>query len=307
MLNEYQIKKILKETGHWDYPFGEQMPLGDVPLDSPEGRYRVESYQDFLRPTLELITTGMHPERLSVTAKIDGVVGPVTMALFETPRCGMPDYGFGFDAEAVGLGAWKRCHDIGEFHACSVRFINSPPSWLAPLLPEVLKRVQAAYDEAGLRFYFAIPGETPKSPVNIEAEFVGSSGGWIGLAILGSRSQTCTAQPLWCKYLHTYTGGSSDEARIQQWTSLIKHELGHNCRYNHTSGGVMNPSIIPGLPTSWKNDVLWPSLKADFGGEPVEPIPPPQPPVPPSPPTGVERVTIERDSQGKYRLLSVWE
>lgn len=308
-MTDLEIKQLLDRTGHWNYPFGEYNPLAGyldlVDLRSPEARLRIESYQDFMRVPLEMITAEHHPYRRSAAPRIDGVIGPDTLRLLEMPRCGMPDYGPAMaEEEAVGAGAWKQCHGVGDFHGCSVQWTNSPPSWLAPLFPEVLRRVTEAYDEAGLRFYFTMPGESPaKTPVNIRASFVGSSSGWIGLALIGSRNIGCTDTSLWCQYLSTFTGGSDDESRIRQWTSLVKHELGHNCRYNHTSGGVMNPSIMNNQPTSWRNDVLWPSLAADFGGERVPGDTPPPPPGPP----GIERVTIERNALGKYRLLGPWE
>lgn len=195
---------------------------------------------------------------------------------------------------AIGVGNWKGCHGIGNFH-CAIVKVNQAglPSFLKPVFLEVLKRVQQAYAEVGLLFRFTslegqdlLTGENVGSQSNTNMSFVSSSDGWIGLAILGN-NQGCQ-DTIWCKFLNTYQGGNSAEAIITQWVTLIKHELGHNCGRNHTNGGVMNPSLVNGLPTLWvPGDPSTSWLKAQFGGVPV-PIPGggggsgnPNPPKPP--------------------------
>lgn len=194
----------------------------------------------------------------------DGECGPATQLVLDLPRCGHPDYSAADDiAEAVGSGNWKRCHGVGEYHSASIRVTNSPPSFLAPLFDEVKKRTVDAYAEVGLLLHF-----DGRNPRNIDFSFVGSSTGWIGLAIVSNNS-TCSSSPIWCRYLSTYRGGSTNEAITTQWTTLVKHELGHNTGMGHTNGGVMNPSLINNLPTSWRGDVAWNQLAQRFGGQPV--------------------------------------
>ena len=47
------------------------------------------------------------------------------------------------------------------------------------------------------------------------------------------------------------------------------HELGHNAGLQHTRGGVMSPSIVHGLPSSWKGDPSRSVLARYYGGEPI--------------------------------------
>lgn len=315
MTVDQQIIALLAQYGHLNHPFGD--PATDIPSDPGDEDYptllsdprvmrAVQSYQDFSALTLESLIAKHYPERRSAAVRADGIVGPATAELFSLPRCGMADYSAADPMEAIGAGPWKSCHNIGNFHSCSVQFVNDPPAWLSPLLPEICRRVQQAYDEVGLRFWFTLPGEEPEhTPVQIEASFVGSSSGWIGLSLLGNRGMGCGNEGYWCKFLQTYKGGSTKEDQIQQWTTLVKHEIGHSCRYNHTRGGVMNPSIVNGLPISWKNDPLWDTLVADFGGVPV-PVSDPGPgPLPPNAASiaGTLKITVEGKDLGDYILV----
>ncbi len=246
----------------------------------------------------------------------DGHVGPAMVKFFEEDiqnRCPVPDYappkGVVFQFEdpylqevalamqaaepALGVGNWKACHNVGDAHCATVLVdpanmpVHVQGSWTT-----ILRLVQKSYADVGLLFRFLdqqrrdyLTGETVDSNINIDLSFVNRSDGWIGLAIVGN-NQTCGSR-IWCRFLATYKGGSTDQQVVQQWVSLLKHELGHNCSFGHTTGGVMNPSLIPGLPTEWTaSDPTTPKLKREFGGVPV-PIPggggndpkPPKPPV----------------------------
>jgi hypothetical protein len=253
--------------------------------------------------------------KAGVVADLDGNIhNPAIMGMVISGRCPVPDYvppigvSFNFDdpdlqlvvermqqdqtLEAIGVGNWKGCNNVGDFH-CSVVKVDSSglPSFLKPVFTEVLKRVQIAYAKVGLLFYFVnqesidlLTGNEVDGRTNINMSFVNSSDGWIGLAIVGQQ-QTCSSN-IWCKFLNTYKGGSNEESIKTQWTTLIKHELGHNCGKGHTNGGVMNPSIVNNLPSDWvDSDPSTSWLRNQFGGVPV-PIPGgnPIPPTPPSDP-----------------------
>jgi len=297
-MQDTNIIRLLDQTGHLRHPFGESQPVPtagqpDYPtrLDDPRVMLAVESYQDFMALPLEPLMARHHPERRSAAVQVDGRVGPALRELFEQPRCACPDYGLAVTEAATGSGNWKGCHGIGSFHAAVVMIDeDNLPEFLKGLLVTVLRRVQQAYDEVGLRFVFIdgrrsnyLTGNTVDERVDINASWVRSSDGWIGLAIVGD-GLTCSTAPIWCRYLGTYRGGTSEADITTQWTSLWKHELGHNCGLQHSRGGVMNPSIITGLPVSWQHDPSEPLLKQWYGGEPIPsaPVPPPTPgPIPP--------------------------
>lgn len=265
--------------------------------------------------------------------QFDGVIGPAISAMVSevNGRCPIPDYAppqgvvFAFDdpdlqkvvermqhdatLPAFGSGNWKGCHNVGEFHSASISVDTSGlPAFLSPVFLSVLKNVQKAYAAVGLLFRFIragsdmLTGEAFNGSINSDMSFVPNSSGWIGLAIVG-QGETCGSK-IWCKFLSTYKGGSDPTAIITQWTSLIKHELGHNCGRSHTNGGVMNPSIVNNLPTEWVDSdpsTAW--LKGQFGGVPV-PIPGsgPTPPIP-IPPSTVEQQI--RDLQVKNIVQDV--
>lgn len=278
------IIALLEKTGHLRFPFGvqESVPaVGDkfypTSLQDPLVIRAVQSYQAFMAPAIEPLIAKHYPERTSASVNMDGQVGPAMLELFDAPRCEYPDHGIAAAHAAIGGGSWKSCHGIGDFHSASVRINRANlPSHLEPVFEDVLTRVQRAYDEVGLRFWF-----DGRSPVQTELSFVNSSDGWIGLAIVPNTALSCSTSPIWLRLLSTYRGGSTAEAIAQQWTSLIKHELGHNCGLSHSSGGVMNPSIVNGLPWSWKNDPSEGLLRSRFGGVPIPTTPTPGPNPPP--------------------------
>lgn len=252
--------------------------------------------------------------------QFDGQYGPAMEAMIfdSAGRCPVPDFSpppgvvFAFDdpdlqivvetmqaravLPALGNGNWQSCHNIGDAH-CATVMVNpgNLPSFLMPVFKKVLTRVQKAYADIGLLFRFLdmskvdlLTGEKFDSNINIDMSFSTSSDGWIGLAIVGT-GERCSGR-IWAKFLATYRGGGNEDAIITQWTTLVKHELAHNCSFTHSSGGVMNPSIVNGLPPEWSaNDPTTPKLKKAFGGVPVPipgspgptPGPAPQPPADP--------------------------
>jgi len=244
----------------------------------------------------------------------DGELGPAMEAFVQLGRCPVPDHSpppgvvFAFDdpdiqrvvermqdnqsEPAQGSGGWAGCHGVGNFHSAMIR-VNpfGMPSFLRPLFPEVIKRVQYSYAGVGLLLRFVDQSKTDllvggalSGTVNSEMSFVSNSSGWIGLAIVG-QNERCDST-IWCKFLSTYQGGSTPEQIIQQWVTLIKHEIGHNTGRGHTPGGVMNSSIVNGLPTEWAvNDPSTNWMKQQFGGVPV-PIPGGGPSPGPVPPVG---------------------
>ena len=252
----------------------------------------------------------------------DGLAGPAMHETLLVARYAVPDYvppqgvQFAFDdpliqavcqrmqanngQPLIGSGNWAGCHGAGQYHSAIVRWDQAnKPAFIAQLLKPILKNVQLAYAAVGLLLRFAdisgrdmLTGDMMDAPPQITASWVTSSSGWIGLAIIG-QNETCSTQPIFQRYLATYQGGVTEAEIVTQQTSLLKHETGHNCGLTHSSGGVMNPSIVNGLPTHWSpSDPSTPILRKRFGGQPV-PIPGGGGGEPPSPPITVEQQLLD--------------
>lgn len=184
--------------------------------------------------------------------------------------CGVPEFASVGDRPLIGGGNWPGCHGVGNYHSATVAFdMRGCPAHVRPHMEEIWRRVVKAYRQVGL----LLVRDDANTRPNIAASWVTQSDGWIGLAIVGS-GQGCS-DSIWCRYLATYRGGSTDEQIINQWTTLVMHEIGHNCGLSHSSGGIMNPSLINGLAPTWEGDPSERTLRAWYGGEAV-----------PEPPTG---------------------
>lgn len=322
-ISQYAIRTAW-ETGHFWNPDslnGSNITQEDLAILSPEDPVVVAAMISMAKADTARYTRHVL-DKHGRTPSFDGEIGPAIQAMVSEPngRCPVPDFApppgvsFAFDdpymqlvvermqldavlgaSKAFGSGNWKGCHQVGQFHSASIGVdVAGLPVFLQGVFKTVLSNVQRAYAGVGLLFRFILEGrdmlsgESFSGNINSEMSFVNSSDGWIGLAIVG-QGETCGSK-IWCKFLNTYKGGSDNASIITQWTTLIKHELGHNCGRSHTNGGVMNPSIVNGLPVDWvANDPSTSWLKAQFGGVPV-PIPGnvPAPPVP-DPPNTVEQ------------------
>lgn len=320
-LERYAIRKAW-ELGHFwspDNPAGRmvaQEDLSKLTIDDPEVVAALISLSKMHATKYTESSLRAYGE----CPQFDGRLNVPMADILDEPRCLVPDFApppgvyFTFAdpmiqrvaermqknaAEAVGGGGWKSCHGVGNFH-CAIGRVDDTylPSFLKPVFLQVIKNVQAAYAEVGLLWRHVdkqmkdllngeeLFGET----VNTEISFVTSSSGWIGLAILG-QNETCSST-IWAKFLATYKGGSTAEAVAQQWTTLWLHELGHNCSLDHTNGGVMNPSLVNGLPGKWTpSDPSTSKLRKLFGGVPV-PIPGGNPPGPPEDPGQIDEKRI---------------
>lgn len=261
-----KIYNFLKWTGHLQYPDGQEQNLITGPFNqaikSAEGKKAVASFQKFEADLVNRLCMKIHGR----PAQFDGDIGPATEKAFDVERCGHPDYGPEVQA-AVGSGSWKRCHGVGEFHAAKV-FVNTDqiPSFLKPYWDEVMKRCISAYMDIGLKWILT----ENENEANTTISFVQRSTGYIGLAIVGQQ-ETCSSQ-IWARFLATYKPSNV----LNEWVTLVRHELGHNAGLQHSSGGCMNPSIVSGLAPTWRGDPSESILVRYYGGVPVE-----KPPLPP--------------------------
>jgi hypothetical protein len=265
MNNPEKIVEFLKWTGHWKYPNGKEQDVVTGPfsqaINTTEGIKAVASFQSFEADLVNRLSMQIHGR----PAQFDGIIGPATQLAFDAPRCGHADYGEKVES-AVGTGNWKRCHDIGEFHAATVYIHEDQiPLFVKPYFIEIWSRVVSAYSNIGLKYI-----KTDNPNTNIDVSFVSRSNGWIGLAIVG-QGESCSSS-IWARFLATYQPSNV----LNEWTTLMLHELGHNAGLSHTRGGIMNPSIVQGLAPTWAGDPAESILINYYGGQPVDlpPIPP---------------------------------
>lgn len=260
------IIQLLWDTGHFRNPgcpetWGvEARDLDTLRLGDGVVVAAARSYQQFLSQSLEPLAA-RHHGRMPVC---DGEIGPATAELMAQPRCGCPDFAAadsGAEA-ATGSGSWPPgCKpELAEHHAITVSVSErGMPAFLKPVFATVWANTDAAYAEIGL----TLIRDDGNRAANIQVSFEPLSGSTIGLAIVG-RGQTCRTS-IWAKFDPGYQPANV----VREWTSLVKHELGHNMGLSHSQGGVMNPSIVPGLPVSWRGDPSEPILARWFGGQPV--------------------------------------
>ena len=262
-MTERQIIQLLWDLGHFRNPAHPDTwetdldDLGRLTLADECVRSATRSFQETMAVALEPLSA-VHHGRLPIC---DGDIGPATLELFSVERCGCPDFAADVDA-ATGSGSWPSgCHErYPSNHAITVNVKpNRMPAFLQPVFETVWSNVESAYAEIGLKL-IRTDGDTA---ANIQFSFEPLSGSTIGLAIVG-RGQRCGTS-IWAKFEPGYRPSNV----VREWTSLVKHELGHNMGLSHSQGGVMNPSIVPGLPVSWIGDPSAPILTRWFGGEPV--------------------------------------
>ena len=280
---------LLLKYGHLLFPFGKSRgfikPLSELTLDDDFVREALASFQAFHRNNLEPLVAAFEP-RKSPVVRMDGVLDPPTERLLTSARCDCPDYTVGLGTEmAVGGGNWRECNGASGFHRATIRITTPIPAFLQPVWDEVWRQVCDSYAEIGLDLVRDDNAARPQ----IDMSFVRPDGGWIGLAIVGYNVRC--SDTIWARFDQGYKPPNL----VSEWTTLIKHELGHNCGLQHSSGGVMNPYIVAGLPVSWRGDPSHPLLVERFGGERV----------PTSTPVERELVLAWRDKRtGQFELAS---
>jgi hypothetical protein len=320
-LQEYAIRRAWQLGHFWNpaNPDGLNVKQSDLKHLSIQDKVVIDAFRSLALSDVSSYAKHVF-EKHGRAPQFSGNYGPAMEALVleSGQRCPVPDFlppqgvVFAFDdpelqkvvehmqANAVqmatGNGNWEGCHNIGNAH-CAIVQVNpgNMPSFLSPLFKTVITRVQKSYADIGLLLRYVdmskidiLTGEKLDTGVNLDFSFSTSSSGWIGLAQVSS-NESCSGR-LFQKFLSTYRGGNSDDAVITQWTTLIRHETGHNCGFLHTNSGVMSPTIVNNLPPEWSaTDPTTPKLKAAFSGVPVPipgspgpaPGPGPQPPVDP--------------------------
>jgi hypothetical protein len=249
--------------------------------------------------------------------KFDGDIGPATRELIELPRCPLPDFppppGARFYYEDPDLQAavesmqaaaaftgsyWRGCDpQRPDIHSCVIGIdIRQAPSNFLAHQEEILEARRACAAEIGVAVRFVI---NPQSMEGLQQYQVYKNipGGVIGMNYFPS-SNSCGKIP----------NGSMDSGyNPSDWklhANLGTHESeGHGFGFNHTRGGIMNPSIVLVWPLSWKNDPSWNVAERYYGGKPIPGGPGPGPDPDPQPPTG-DAVVWQGDlPAGTYQLV----
>lgn len=295
VLTTQEIIAELFRLGHFRNP---SMPTGvagisdlsKLTLASEEVKTAVKSYQSFMRPELERIYA---LRKGHVNVAIDGDVGPLTAELFTLDRCACPDYQAAEDVEAAtGNGSWVHSCDTKRPGVHTIRvFIDKDgiprsnthatvpmPAFLEPVFEsKVWPLVVAAYRDIGVDFVRV--NEWKDCQIDFGWRIPpGNGSSTIGLAIVPGQPQSCSSR-IWARFKESYRPGDV----VNQWARLVAHELGHNMRLQHTTGGIMNPSILSGVFTTqaWRGDPSYGILARYFGGLPVEITDPDTPPITP--------------------------
>jgi len=286
----------LFRLGHFRNP---STPTGITEADLPrltladaEVVTAVKSYQDFNRVALTQIYAR---EKGHVNVAIDGEVGPLTAQLLGLDRCACPDFQpLEEVAEATGNGSWVHSCDVKRPGVHVIRVFvdkdglarqNSPrtvpmPAFLEPVFEsKVWPLVVAAYRDIGVDFVRVNTYQECQIDLGWKIPQQYAGGGTIGLAELPGSPQSC-ANRRWGRFNELYQPGDL----INMQARLIAHELGHIMRLQHTTGGIMNPSILSGPFTmqAWRGDPSFGILVRYFGGESIVDQPDePNLPVPP--------------------------
>ena len=272
---------------------------------------------------------------------VDGIAGPATMAMMEDKggRCRVPDFappvGMNVDFgdpwvnEVVsrmqssnwhsnvlesGSGQWKGCHGVGPDAHCAIAMcdMSKQPDFLKNdgLYLEVLRAVQKAKAEYGMLWRYVdgngrdlLSGEDLSNErVDVNFSFEDLSGSTIGLAILGN-GEVCGSQAIWRRIDYGFRGGNTRSEVINQHFSLEAYEGLHNEGRNHTSGGIMNPSIIFGLPMTMRGDTSESWYRSRYGGIPVAI---PGDPHTPNPPPEDDLATKVESQRIEILIMKAW-
>ncbi len=264
------------------------------------------SFQE-IDANVELLVAAIHRRRLEA----DGLVGPATEQVMQFARCPLPDYmpgpGVAFvfgnpeindivarrvedkeAAKALTGPYWRACDPQRPDDAHSVVIgidIRSAPSVFIANQKAILDARIACAAEIGVHLRFVI---NPSSMDGLQQYQVYRNipGGVIGMNYFPS-SNSCGKIP----------NGSMDStynpSNWQLHANLGTHESeGHGFGFEHTRGGIMNPSIVLVWPLSWKGDPAWSQVTRYWPAVPLTPIPGPGPgPGPgPLPPSGVNLI-----------------
>ncbi len=255
-----------------------------------------------------------HPQR-RFAAYHDDTFGPATEALVSLPRCPLPDSVPPEGVDFTGLHAWeqKLLQSYREFatgsggwpvgcdpertdvHSIRVNVNTSRrPATITEYFDKAVEAAIACAAEIGIAGRIILDGDAQKAEIEVKWENI--PGGVIGYQYF--------PQPNTCRQT---TSGRLDTAyQPSSWkmfATLFVHEhFGHGIGFQHTRGGIMNPSILS-VPLSYVNDPAYSQAQRMYGGQPI-PVDPTEPEDPTTPPT--ERPIVDGTlSIGGYEYIVI--
>lgn len=256
-----------------------------------------------------------NPDKLGLYGQGDD--GPALQQLVDSPRCPLPDFPpppnavFHYDdpdlqkaVESMQAAAanppisgpyWRGCDSQRtDVHSLVIGIdTKEAPSVFLANQEKILEARRACAAEIGVSVRFVI---NPQSMDGLQQYQVYHyiAGGVIGMNYFPS-SNSCGRIP------NGSMDSSYNPSNWQLHANLGCHESeGHGFGFNHTRGGIMNPSIVLVWPLSWKGDTGWSQVTRYYPAKPLEGEPGPNPP-PTSPAS--QRVYLKANEAGS--LISV--
>jgi hypothetical protein len=247
---------------------------------------------------VEIVTAAIHKRKL----ELDGLVGPATEQVLQYARCPLPDFmpgpGDAFDFgnpeindivakriedRAAGWALkgpyWRACDPQRPADAHSVVIgidIKNAPSVFLAHQKEILDARIACAAEIGVYVRFVINPTTMDGLQQYQV-YRNIPGGVIGMNYFPN-SNSCGKIP------NGSMDSSYNPSNWQLHANLGCHESeGHGFGFEHTRGGIMNPSIVLVWPLSWKGDTGWSQASQYYPAVPLTPIPGPGPGPGPTP------------------------
>lgn len=245
--------------------------------------------------------------------EFDGEIGQATKDLVDLPRCPLPDFApppnarFHYDdpgiqaavesmqrAAAFTGSYWRGCDSARpDIHSLVIGIdAKNAPSVFLQNQEKILEARRACAAEIGVAVKFVI---NPQSLEGLQQYQVYKNipGGVIGMNYFPN-SNSCGRIP------NGSMDSSYNPSNWQYHACLGCHESeGHGFGFNHTRGGIMNPSILLTWPLTWKNDPSWNVAKQYYGGVPLTP---PTPPIPPAHPPVTGSLFAETQASGKISI-----
>lgn len=266
-------------TPHVDLKFSD---LNKLTKNDQTAKDLIASFQG-MDYNLEELVKDFHGRAAHVNAPAalgDGDPGPATYSLLNLDRCPIPTYAPPPETDFSGMdpdlsqvmrsyqkfvaagsnGSWSNECDWSDGYfrqRIAVNESTMPSSWRSQW-SDIKAAVTKLYAEMNVWLeWVSWDQRTQNAEINMWWRVL--AGSTIGLAEFNNGS-------CWDNVFNNldpgYNGSNKEE--------LVAHELGHNHNLQHTRGGLMNPSIIPMRPWSFKGDPSQRTMERFFGhGKPV--------------------------------------